>query len=55
MSDPGRQYAIYLFAAQVARLQLDRPAGPYRAERVDPASGNVMGDRTWSVGSAEAM
>src|SRR5437867_364607 len=44
MSDPGRQYAIYLFGAQVARLQLDRPAGPYRAERVDPASGNVMGD-----------
>lgn len=39
LAEPGRQYALYLFGGQAAQLQLEAPAGNYRAEWVHPRTG----------------
>jgi hypothetical protein len=41
LSEPGRQYAVYLFGGNQADLQLDVPAGSYRVEWLNPVSGTV--------------
>jgi hypothetical protein len=41
LSEPGRQYAIYLFGGGSARLELDLPKGAYKAEWVSPKTGKV--------------
>src|SRR5262245_15115496 len=42
LSEPGRQYAAYLFGGPEANLELVLPAGRYRAEWVDPVTGKVL-------------
>src|SRR5262249_37761609 len=39
LSEPGRQYAIYLFGTGAVALQLDLPPGTYLAEWVNPRNG----------------
>jgi hypothetical protein len=60
-SEPGRQYAVYLHHSKGERaavyevqpgdyraeLQLDLPAGRYRAEWVDPAGGQTVAGETF--------
>ncbi len=67
ISEPGRQYALYLHhstggrggAYTVApgkyteRLVLNLPAGSYRAEWVDPATGSVLGTESFEHGGRE--
>jgi hypothetical protein len=42
LSEPGKQYAVYLFGGPQARLELALPKGTYRAEWLDPLSGKVL-------------
>lgn len=42
LSEPGEQYALYLFGGPAARLELALPKGRYRAEWLDPSSGKVL-------------
>jgi hypothetical protein len=42
LSEPGEQYAVYLFGGPEAKLELALPKGDYRAEWVDPLSGTVL-------------
>ena len=42
LSEPGRQYAIYLFGGPEANLELVLPEGRYRAEWMDPMTGKVL-------------
>jgi hypothetical protein len=46
LSEPGRQYAVYLFGGPEANLALALPAGRYNAEWVDPVCGKVVGEET---------
>jgi len=39
--EPGRQYALYLFGGSQTDLELELPAGNYRAEWLDPVTGKV--------------
>lgn len=39
LAEPGRQYALYLFGGNRAQLELEVPAGTYRAEWVHPRTG----------------
>ncbi len=55
LAEPGRQYAVYLFGGGQAKLQLDLPAGTYRAEWVDPRNGKVLGDRKLTVSSGDIL
>ncbi len=60
LSEPGRQYALYLHHSTCQDLKyevqpgtyqdtlaIDLPAGTYQAEWLDPASGGVTGDQTF--------
>ncbi len=42
LSEPGKQYALYLFGGPEAKLQLALPKGDYQAEWLDPLSGKVL-------------
>jgi hypothetical protein len=42
LSEPGKQYAVYLFGGPEANLALALPAGRYQADWVDPVSGKVL-------------
>jgi hypothetical protein len=42
LSEPGRQYAVYLFGGPQANLALALPPGRYQAEWVSPTSGKVL-------------
>jgi len=42
LSEPGKQYAAYLFGGPSAKLRLALPAGAYRAEWVSPMTGKVL-------------
>jgi hypothetical protein len=42
LSEPGKQYAIYLFGGPEAKLSLVLPAGKYKAEWINPVSGEVL-------------
>jgi len=46
LSEPGRQYALYLKGGTHADLQLDLPAGRYRVEWLDPRSGQTTSTET---------
>lgn len=39
LSEPGRQYAIYLFGGPEAQLKLDLPAGDYAVDWLNPRTG----------------
>ncbi len=39
--EPGRQYAVYVFGGKRVELALDVPAGEYRAEWLNPLTGNL--------------
>jgi len=41
LSEPGRQYAIYIFGAPRAQLALDLPGGNYSIEWLNPVSGRI--------------
>ena len=41
LSEPGRQYAIYIFGAPRAQLALDLPSGNYSIEWLNPISGRI--------------
>jgi hypothetical protein len=43
LANKGQQYAIYLFGGPEAKLQLDLPAGKYKAEWIDPLAGKILG------------
>jgi hypothetical protein len=42
LSEPGRQYAVYLFGGPSAKLELALPEGEYKAEWIDPLTGKVV-------------
>jgi hypothetical protein len=42
LSEPGKQYAIYLFGGKSAKLSLALPEGEYAAEWVSPLTGKVL-------------
>lgn len=42
LSEPGKQYAAYLFGGPEAKLSLALPAGKYTAEWVSPLTGKVV-------------
>ncbi|MDB5312051.1 MAG: Myo-inositol 2-dehydrogenase [Gemmataceae bacterium] len=42
LSEPGKQYAVYLFGGPEAKLSLALPAGKYKAEWVSPLTGKVL-------------
>ena len=42
LSEPGRQYAVYLFGGRSARLSLALPDGEYVAEWISPLTGKVL-------------
>lgn len=42
LSEPGRQYAVYLFGGPEAKLSLALPVGTYVAEWVSPVTGKVV-------------
>jgi hypothetical protein len=42
LSEPGKQYAAYLFGGPEAKLSLALPAGRYAAEWVSPLTGRVL-------------
>lgn len=42
LSEPGKQYAAYLFGGPDAKLSLALPAGKYTAEWVSPLTGKVV-------------
>lgn len=42
LSEPGKQYAAYLFGGSEAKLSLALPAGKYTAEWVSPLTGKVL-------------
>lgn len=42
LSEPGKQYAVYLFGGKAATLSLALPAGTYTAEWVSPLTGKVL-------------
>jgi hypothetical protein len=42
LSEPGRQYAVYLFGGPSGKLSLDLPAGKYNAEWIRPSTGEVL-------------
>lgn len=46
LSEPGKQYAIYLFGGPSAKLQLALPEGKYRADWVSPTTGEVLKTET---------
>lgn len=46
LSEPGKQYALYLFGGPSAKLQLALPNGKYRAEWVSPLTGEVLKTET---------
>jgi hypothetical protein len=41
LAEPGRQYAIYVSGGRQVRLDLEIPAGKYRAEWVNPRTGRM--------------
>ena len=44
LAEPGRQYAVYIFGGPAARLTLAVPAGTYRAEWLNPETGQIDKD-----------
>ena len=46
LSEPGKQYAIYLFGGKLAKLSLALPEGKYAAEWVSPLTGKVLKNET---------
>jgi hypothetical protein len=46
LSEPGKQYAAYLFGGPEAKLSLALPAGKYEAEWVSPLTGKVVKSET---------
>jgi hypothetical protein len=42
LSEPGKQYAAYLFGGPEAKLELALPEGTYKAEWLDPSTGKVL-------------
>jgi hypothetical protein len=44
LSEPGKQYAAYLFGGPEAQLSLLLPKGEYKVEWVDPLTGKVVQD-----------
>jgi hypothetical protein len=42
LSEPGKQYAAYLFGGKTAKLSLALPEGKYAAEWVSPLTGKVL-------------
>jgi hypothetical protein len=46
LSEPGKQYAAYLFGGPEAKLSLALPAGKYTAEWVSPLTGKVLKTET---------
>jgi hypothetical protein len=41
LAETGRQYAVYIFGGSQANLEMELPAGHYRAEWVDPVAGKA--------------
>lgn len=48
LSEPGKQYALYLFGGKSAKPQLALPEGRYKAEWISPVSGKVVKSETIS-------
>jgi hypothetical protein len=46
LSEPGQQYAAYVFGGPTANLSLALPAGRYQAEWIDPSSGKTLKTET---------
>jgi hypothetical protein len=46
LSEPGKQYAAYLFGGPGAKLSLALPAGKYSVEWVSPVTGKVLKSET---------
>ena len=46
MSDPGRQYAIYLFGGPEAKLSVALAKGRYKVEWIRPGSGEIAKTET---------
>jgi hypothetical protein len=47
LSEPGKQYAVYVFGGPEARLELAMPPGEYQVEWLNPQTGKI--DRTGSL------
>jgi hypothetical protein len=46
LSEPGQQYAIYIFGGQRVAPSLALPAGNYRIEWLSPTTGTVLKSET---------
>lgn len=56
LSNPGREYAIYLDGNGPAELKLDLPKGPYAMEWIDPTTGVVLRSESFMhSGGAKAL
>jgi hypothetical protein len=49
LSEPGKQYALYLFGGPEAKLSLALPEGKYTAEWISPVTGKVLRSETVSA------
>jgi hypothetical protein len=55
LSEPGKQYAIYLFGGPAAKLELKLPKGDYTVEWIDPTSGKVLQTSRVTASKAETV
>jgi hypothetical protein len=56
LSEPGRQYALYLFGGPEAKLEMALPKGTYDLAWVDPLSGKVLkAERVKAEGPATVL
>jgi hypothetical protein len=46
LSEPGKQYALYLFGGPEAKLALALPEGKYKVEWISPTTGKVLKSET---------